>query len=227
MFHLIPQRQSKAEADIHCLSCLPLSAHAWRCSIYSAKRWKNLSYGLILKLSKKKESVVVGTDAIPSTSAKSWMKVSVFVFCLSCSCFQNPLPPRIPQPGSPQHLPCALWDWHCKYSEVLFSDVIEHFVPHREEGESRCLQFDSAHDHVSFSCAIPTHPISKTTGQFHQPYCYSLPPLQRPARCSIRTWPAKSWCSVIRLPIFGLSRTLRDTGDTAGSSSIATTWSTW
>uniref|UniRef100_A0A3B3RQ35 Secreted protein n=1 Tax=Paramormyrops kingsleyae TaxID=1676925 RepID=A0A3B3RQ35_9TELE len=54
----------------------------------------------------------------------------------------------------------------------------QHSVPHRQEGEPGSSQFGRPHDHVSFSCAIPTHPISKTTSQFHQPYSYSLPPLQ-------------------------------------------------
>ncbi|KAG7277879.1 LOW QUALITY PROTEIN: hypothetical protein CRUP_036279, partial [Coryphaenoides rupestris] len=48
---------------------------------------------------------------------------------------------------------------------------------------ARKLPIGRAHDHVSFPCAIPTNPISKTTSQFHQPYSYSLPPLQRSARC--------------------------------------------
>ena len=77
-----------------------------------------------------------------------------------------------------------------------------------------------------FPVPFPLTP-SKTAGQFHQPYCYSLPPLQRPARCTLWTWPAKSWCSLVRLPFFGLSRPLRDFGDSPGSSSFTTAWPTW
>lgn len=87
------------------------------------------------------------------------------------------------------------------------------------EGKPRCLQFDSAHDHVSFFCAIPTHPISKTAGQFHQPYCYSLPPLQRPANAPSERG-LQSRDAPCQTTFFGLSRPLRDFGDSPGSSSF-------
>lgn len=103
----------------------------------------------------------------------------------------------------------------------------QHFVPVRQEGQSRCLQFDSAHDYVSFPCAIPTHPISKTTGQFHQSYCYSLPPLQRPARFSIGTRPTKPRCPIVRVPFFGLSGALCDIGYLVGPGALTPTWPTW
>lgn len=87
----------------------------------------------------------------------------------------------------------------------------QHPVPYRQKGEPGSFQFGRAHDHVSFSCAIPTHPISKTTSQFHQPYSYSIPPLQRSAgRPGRPGWrpPAESGGSALRLPLTGLSGAL-------------------
>lgn len=106
----------------------------------------------------------------------------------------------------------------------------QHSVPHRQEGEPGSFQFGRAHDHVSFSCAIPTHPISKTTSQFHQPYSYSLPPLQRSARCPIRprgAGAAESRRSALRVPLSGLSGPLCDPRDPAWPGAPAAAWSAW
>lgn len=86
---------------------------------------------------------------------------------------------------------------------------------------------DSAHDHVSFLLVLlATHPTSKTAGQFHQPYCYSLPPLQP---CEMHRLNVA--CKVVMLTcqttLFGLSSPLRDFGDSPGSSSFTTAWPTW
>lgn len=106
----------------------------------------------------------------------------------------------------------------------------QHSVPHRQEGEPGSFQFGRAHDHVSFSCAIPTHPISKTTSQFHQPYSYSLPPLQRSARCPVRprgAGAAESGRSALRVPLSGLSGPLCDPRDPAWPGAPAAARSAW
>lgn len=106
----------------------------------------------------------------------------------------------------------------------------QHSVPHRQEGEPGSFQFGRAHDHVSFSCAIPTHPISKTTSQFHQPYSYSLPPLQRSAWCPVRprgAGAAESGRSALRVPLSGLSGPLCDPRDPAWPGAPAAARSAW
>lgn len=106
----------------------------------------------------------------------------------------------------------------------------QHSVPHRQEGEPGSFQFGRAHDHVSFSCAIPTHPISKTTSQFHQPYSYSLPPLQRSAWCPARprgAGAAESGRSALRVPLSGLSGALCDPRYPAWPGAPAAAWSAW
>lgn len=133
--------------------------------------------------------------------------VSLLSLFFPCS-----LPP--PYPPSPPSLPTPE----------------QHSVPHRQEGEPGSFQFGRAHDHVSFSCAIPTHPISKTTSQFHQPYSYSLPPLQRSARCPVRprgAGAAESGRSALRVPLSGLSGPLCDPRDPAWPGAPAAARSAW
>lgn len=103
-------------------------------------------------------------------------------------------------------------------------------VPYRQEGEPGSFQFGRAHDHVSFSCAIPTHPISKTTSQFHQPYSYSIPPLQRSAGRPGRPGccpPAESGGSALRIPLTGLSGSLCHPRHLAWPGAHAAARSTW
>lgn len=111
----------------------------------------------------------------------------------------------------------------------LFPSPLEqHPVPYRQEGEPGSFQFGRAHDHVSFSCAIPTHPISKTTSQFHQPYSYSLPPLQRSAGRPGRPGggrPAESGRSALRVPLSGLSGPLCHPRHLAWPGAPAAAWS--
>lgn len=52
---------------------------------------------------------------------------------------------------------------------------------------------------VFFLCHS-THPISKTAGCLINP-TVTLPLLYSVPRCTVWTWPAKSWCSLVRLPL--------------------------